>query len=133
VLPDEEFGLMHGKAGVITLKDGSQTAFLGSANETKSGWKGNYEMLWEDDSAASVEWVQEEFDRLWNHRSAIPLSQAVGKDIDRLAHRKVVPLNNWQQSRKSSTAAGRSSDLPGLLWAMAPPEVLHRPRLSGFY
>jgi SNF2 family DNA or RNA helicase len=98
VLPDEEFGLMHGKAGVITLKDGSQTAFLGSANETKSGWKGNYEMLWEDDSAASVEWVQEEFDRLWNHRSAIPLSQAVGKDIDRLAHRKVVPLNNWQQA-----------------------------------
>jgi len=34
VLPDEHFGLIHGKAGVITLADGSKTAFLGSVNES---------------------------------------------------------------------------------------------------
>jgi hypothetical protein len=28
VLPDEAFGLIHGKAGVITLADGSQTCFI---------------------------------------------------------------------------------------------------------
>lgn len=35
VIPDEIYGLMHGKAGVITYKDGSKTSFLGSINETK--------------------------------------------------------------------------------------------------
>ena len=50
------------KAGVITLSDGSRTSFIGSVNETYSAWKLNYEIMWEDDSEASVTWVQEEFD-----------------------------------------------------------------------
>ncbi len=41
VLPDEVFGLIHGKAGVITYSDGSKTSFLGSANESKTAWKLN--------------------------------------------------------------------------------------------
>ena len=36
VLPDEVYGLMHGKAGVITYADGRRTSFIGSMNETKS-------------------------------------------------------------------------------------------------
>ena len=64
VLPNERFGLIHGKAGVITLRDGSQTSFLGSVNETKMAWKLNYELLWEDASKEAVKWVQEEFDAL---------------------------------------------------------------------
>lgn len=48
VLPDSAFGLIHGKAGVIDLADGTTTAFLGSANESKTAWKLNYELLWED-------------------------------------------------------------------------------------
>ena len=36
VLPAEHFGLMHGKAGVITQADGPETSFLGSANATAS-------------------------------------------------------------------------------------------------
>ena len=31
VLPDDVFGLIHGKAGVITMADGRRTSFLGSA------------------------------------------------------------------------------------------------------
>src|SRR6056297_675118 len=50
VLPSDQFGLIHGKAGLITLKDESQLAFMGSTNETYSAWKLNYEMLWEDSS-----------------------------------------------------------------------------------
>ena len=42
VIPDEIYGLMHGKAGVITYKDGSKTSFLGSINETKSAFTLNY-------------------------------------------------------------------------------------------
>ena len=37
VLPDKAFGLIHGKAGVITKADGIKTAFMGSTNETLSG------------------------------------------------------------------------------------------------
>lgn len=35
VLPDEAFGLVHGKAGVIRYADGASTAFLGSVNESR--------------------------------------------------------------------------------------------------
>jgi len=41
VLPSEKFGLVHGKAGIITMADGTQTSFLGSTNETLSAWKLN--------------------------------------------------------------------------------------------
>jgi len=31
VLPDEAFGLIHGKAGVITRTDGSRVSFIGKS------------------------------------------------------------------------------------------------------
>ncbi len=65
VLPREKFGLVHGKAGVITLANGSQTSFMGSANETYHAWRLHYELVWEDNSAEAIQWVQEEFDALW--------------------------------------------------------------------
>lgn len=51
VLPNNAFGLIHGKAGVIRRADGTATSFLGSVNESASAWRVNYELLWEDDSA----------------------------------------------------------------------------------
>ena len=47
IIPNSVFGLIHGKAGIITFEDGSKTCFIGSVNETSSGWKYNYELLWE--------------------------------------------------------------------------------------
>src|SRR5207248_4701973 len=67
VLPDEVFGLIHGKAGVVRTSDGAATAFLGSANESKRAWTLNYELVWVDDSSEAVQWVQEEFGALWAH------------------------------------------------------------------
>lgn len=90
VLPDQHFGLVHGKAGVITLADGSKTAFLGSVNESKSAWTLNYELMWEDPSPDAVAWVQEEFDALWSHHAAVPLAEFVLEDIERLSKRTVV-------------------------------------------
>jgi superfamily II DNA or RNA helicase len=90
VLPDQVFGLVHGKAGVITLADGKKTSFLGSANESKYAWKLNYELVWEDDSPEAVKWVQEEFDTLWTHPQAVPLSDVVVQDFERLAKRRVL-------------------------------------------
>jgi len=97
VIPDEKFGLIHGKAGVITLADGRRTAFLGSVNESLTAWRLNYELLWEDDDPAAVSWVQEEFDALWHSPFAVELSDAVVQDIKRLAARSIIPsLDDWR-------------------------------------
>lgn len=98
VLPREKFGLIHGKAGVITLADGSKTSFMGSANESYHAWKLNYEIVWEDDSTEAVQWVQEEFDALWTSPFAVPLAEYVIQDIGRLADRTVVPtVDDWRK------------------------------------
>lgn len=96
VLPDAAFGLVHGKAGVITLGDGTQTAFLGSMNETRAGWQLNYELLWEDTSPEAVAWVQTEFDTLWRAPQAVGLGTAVVNEIARLADRRVYhAIDDW--------------------------------------
>lgn len=106
VLPDERFGLIHGKAGVVTRADGSQVAFLGSANETKSGWLLSYELVWTDDSAEGVAWVQEEFDALWAAPEAVDLADAVIRDVERLAERTViVDLPAWREEAGTDPAA----------------------------
>ena len=98
VMPTERFGLLHGKAGVITYRDNTQTSFLGSINETYSGWAKNYELLWEDDCKDSIDWVQEEFNALWQDHAAIPLSQAVIEEIKRIADRKVIERKDWVEN-----------------------------------
>lgn len=97
VISNEVYGLMHGKAGVITYKDGRKTCFIGSINETKSAFKLNYEMVWEDDSAEAVEWVQNEFDFFWNSKYAVNLCDFVIEDINRLSKRVVVPIKEWKE------------------------------------
>lgn len=96
VIPDEAYGLMHGKAGVITYKNGTKTSFVGSINETKSAFRLNYEMIWEDSSDDAVTWVQDEFDFFWNNKYAVNLCDFVVNDIQRIAKRVVVPLEKWR-------------------------------------
>ena len=103
VLPNERFGLIHGKAGVISFKDGTKTSFLGSANESLSGWKLNYELVWEDSSKEAIEWVQEEFDSLWNDETAIPLSKFIIEDIKRISKREVI--ENVEEWKKEDSGA----------------------------
>lgn len=98
VIPDQIFGLMHGKAGVITYKDGSKTSFLGSINETKSAYTLNYEMLWEDDSEESVKWVQDEFDYFWNSQYAVNLADFIVNDLNRISKRIVIGLKDWREN-----------------------------------
>jgi hypothetical protein len=96
VLPDKIYGLMHGKAGVLTYADGRKTSFLGSINETMAAFTANYEMVWEDSDAASVEWVQAEFDFFWNSPHAVALSDYVIEDIKRISGRRRIPLQEWR-------------------------------------
>lgn len=105
VLPHSTFGLEHGKAGVITLADGTKTAFMGSANETLHGWKFNYELIWEDNSPEAIQWVQEEFDYLWNNPQAVPLADFVIEDIGRLSRREMIPsVEVWREDPQPAQA-----------------------------
>lgn len=106
ILPDEAFGLIHGKAGIITYHNGHQICFMGSANESFSSWKLNYELVWEDDSVEAVKWVQEEFDALWFHHLAIPISDFVIRDIQRIAYRIEVSIDDWKQDNETAPASG---------------------------
>ena len=105
VLPDDVYGLMHGKAGVITYADGHRVAFIGSMNETKSALTTNYEIVWEDDSQESADWVQNEFDYFWDHQSAVPLSDFVISDIKRIANRHPMTLKGWREDQEAGVAA----------------------------
>jgi superfamily II DNA or RNA helicase len=54
--------------------------------------------VWQDDSPESIQWVQEEFEALWNHPCAQPLADFVIEDIGRLANRQVVPsVEVWRE------------------------------------
>lgn len=112
VLPDSIFGLIHGKAGVITFADGAKTSFMGSANESKSAWRLNYELVWEDDSLEAVNWVQEEFDALWSHPQHVPLSDAVVEDFERLSKRRVFhSLDEWKAETPAASPPDPASAL----------------------
>jgi hypothetical protein len=98
VLPDCYFGLIHGKAGVITLADGRRTAFLGSVNESVSAWRLNYELVWKDDSEEAVNWIQAEFNALWGSPYAVPLAEFIVQDIERISRRHVIEsVNAWRE------------------------------------
>lgn len=89
VVPKDKV-FLHGKAGVITLADGSRTSFLGSINESKSAFASNYEILWEDTSPAGCDWVDEEFELLWKDSIALP--DVIIEEIGRIAERQVVTV-----------------------------------------
>ena len=111
VLPDEAFGLIHGKAGVIRRADGTATAFLGSVNESKSAWQLNYELLWEDDSPESIAWVTDEFNALWNDPRAVDLSCCpfIVQDVKRIIARRVVEIADWKEAVDVEQAAAAAA------------------------
>ncbi len=112
VLPDSCFGLIHGKAGHITGADGRRLAFIGSANESKSAWSLNYEIVWTDDSPEGAAWVVEEFEALWSSPFAVDLAEAVIQDVVRIVRRTVIPtVAEWRASYDAGPA-GPVVELP---------------------
>ncbi len=111
VLPDEAFGLIHGKAGVIHREDGSATAFLGSVNESRSAWALNYELLWEDDDPASVKWVEDEFKALWDDPRAIDLASCpfIVQDVQRILQRRIIEPADWRETVDVEQAAAAAA------------------------
>ena len=85
---------LHGKAGIITRRDGTTSSFIGSINETASGWRDSYEMIWEDPTQEAADWVQGEFDWLWS--KGVPLAQAVIDEIGRVAEKTEAPVEDFE-------------------------------------
>lgn len=107
VLPNDAFGLIHGKAGVIAKSNGNKVAFMGSMNETYSGWGkgGNYEIAWVDDDDEAIRWVEDEFTALWEHPLARPLNKFVIEDIKRIAERKIIyEITEWREQENPASA-----------------------------
>ncbi len=96
---------------VLRHADGSATAFLGSVNESASAWKVNYELLWEDDDPATIAWVQEEFDALWNDARAVDLACCpfIAQDVQRIISRRVIEPEDLQAIAEPTTAAAAAA------------------------
>lgn len=103
VAPDDVCGFVHGKAGVITLADDRRLGFIGSMNETRSGWQRHYEILWEDESPEGVAWIEEEFDFLWN--AAKPLPRAVIREVHRRSYRREIEFVEIEDDEDVAPAA----------------------------
>jgi len=103
VAPDTVCGFVHGKAGVITLADGRKLGFIGSMNETRSGWQRHYEILWEDESPEGVTWIDAEFEFLWN--AARPLPDAVIREVRRRGYRHEVLFDEIEEDEELAPAA----------------------------
>ena len=103
VVPSSLCGFLHGKAGVIQLANKKKLGFIGSMNETSSGWQEHYEILWEDDSDEGVEWIENEFDYLWNASRHLP--DGVIKEISRRGKRHEVQFPDVDDDEELAPAA----------------------------
>lgn len=118
VAPDSICGFLHGKAGVIELNNGRKLGFIGSMNETCSGWKRHYEILWEDDSPEGVAWIEEEFNYLWN--AARPLPDAVIREVKRRGYRREIIFDEIDDDANLAPAALIESPLYRQGFALQP-------------
>lgn len=103
VAPDSICGFLHGKAGVIECADGRKLGFMGSMNETSSGWQRHYEILWEDDSPEGVAWIEEEFEYLWNAARQLP--DAIIREVKRRGYRREVVFDEIEDDDDLAPAA----------------------------
>jgi hypothetical protein len=82
---DADNVFVHGKAGIIEHPDGRTYSFVGSVNDSASGFRHAYEILWGDDELAAADWVREEFEHFW--MQGVDLPDAVVKHVAAMASR----------------------------------------------
>lgn len=97
---DADNVFVHGKAGVIEHADGQVYAFVGSVNDSVSGFRHAYEILWGDDDPDSADWVRDEFEHFW--RQGVDLPDAVVQHVAAMAKR--VEYRSIQDARDADGA-----------------------------
>lgn len=64
--------IFHAKSGIVEDVAGNRVAFVGSLNETRSGWRGNWETVHVFDDRSGIEHLdatEREFQALWQNRA----------------------------------------------------------------
>jgi len=105
--------LVHGKAGIITRRDGGKSCFVGSVNETLDAWSKHYEIVWEDSSDDGVAWTQAEFDFLWEKAVALP--DAIIAEVKRCADRVEIAVPDcpaWELGGETDIARAAMAEAP---------------------
>ena len=133
VLPDERFGLLHGKAGVDPPARTGRAVSLHRQRQRDRRAPGqlNYEIVWTDDSPEGVAWVRREFDALWRIPTPFPLADARGPGhrTRRPAHRRQRMPAPGGEADDAEPRSDRAADLPAGERAVGAPEVVRPPRL----
>lgn len=129
VLPRDECGLpipapqsedyYHSKAGILSDVTGDQVGFIGSINESESGWRKNYENFsvyfsW-NETKPYLEQLMINFERLWNGREkdwiALDIPEAVRERLIR--YRPARPPVRDPLEREPQKVAETSKPLQG--------------------
>lgn len=105
----ETDGIYHDKLGILEDFDGNVIVFYGSANESFSGYKSNYEKIrvvksWVASDVASIEDERDEFNALWN--GVNPYVQVLGYKESAKGH-----ILEVVERRKESKSAGTASPI----------------------
>ena len=104
---DDELGIYHDKIGIIGDSDGNEVLFVGSPNESKNAYCGNYEKIrisvsWNESDLLRIKDDEKEFDDIWNgtHEfiSRTNCTEIVGKQI-----RKVLDKREPETEKKSES------------------------------
>ncbi|MBI2568724.1 MAG: DEAD/DEAH box helicase family protein [Candidatus Schekmanbacteria bacterium] len=118
-------GIFHEKAGIVEDKTGDRLAFNGSVNETRQGWRGNWESFhvftaWGGDRE-HVDTEDAGFAKLWNDRMRRCLTIAV-PDAARDQLLRFLPESDRLPGRLQDAAAGETPDEEPAPAADPPPE-----------
>src|SRR5271167_517852 len=104
---DSESVFVHGKAGVIEHADGRVFSFVGSLNDSASGLRHAYEILWGDEDEDAARWVREEFEHFWSQ--GVDLPDAVVKHVAAMASR--IEYRSIEEARDATGAVSAEAVL----------------------
>ncbi len=107
VLSGDTSAFVHGKAGVIEYADGSSVAFVGSANDSRSAWDHNYEIVWEDAAPDACRWVREEWVWFWDRGVDLPnaVVRTIGVQAARTEYKDIAEWRDADPDPSSAPAA----------------------------
>ena len=97
IVPDCEFGFIHGKAGVIRYPGGRATSFIGSANDSETGLVGQLRTgLGRRHSSRASNGCRTNL--MPSGIVASPISEFIVKQIGRLGQRTIIEhVGNWKK------------------------------------
>lgn len=87
---DDNLGIYHDKIGILKDADNNEVLFVGSPNESKNAYCGNYEKIrisvsWNQNDLLRIQDDEEEFDAIWNgtheYINRTDCTELVGKKI----------------------------------------------------